>query len=149
MISTFLFGLDTGYSLLTNVGFAILRVFAGLAMAFGHGFEKIPPSETVVEGIGQLGFPVPLLSSWMAALAEFVGGLLLALGLLTRPAAMVIGSTMIVAAFVALAGDSFEVRELALFYLVTALFFMVCGAGDLSLDRLARRLSLFIYHEKQ
>ena len=40
-----------------NLGLAILRVIAGLSMAFGHGIGKIPPSDGLVAGTAKLGFP--------------------------------------------------------------------------------------------
>ncbi len=114
----------------------LLRVFAGLAMALTHGFGKIPPPEMLVSGIGSMGVPVPELFAWMAALAEFAGGILLAMGLLTRPAALFLASTMLVAGFVVHGADPFNVKEMAFLYLVIYLVFLTRGAGKWSLDHL-------------
>lgn len=113
----------------------ILRLFAGLTMAFAHGLGKIPPPEMLVQGLGAMGFPAPEFFAWAAALAEFAGGLLLALGLLTRPAAFFMAFTMAVAAFGAHAADPFQKKEMALLYLVISLFFVIYGAGKFSIDR--------------
>lgn len=113
-----------------------LRVFVGLAMALAHGWGKMPPSEMLIENIAGMGFPAPEFFSWCAALAEVAGGLLLAVGLLTRPAAAFMAITMLVAGLVVHAADPFRVKELAFLYLVISLFFMVRGAGRYSLDRL-------------
>ena len=112
-----------------------LRVFAGLVMAFGHGLGKLPPPDGLVGAVAALGFPIPFFFAWMAALAEFAGGLLLALGLFTRPAAFGLVFTMGVAAFGAHATDPFKNKEMALLYLFVALIFMIRGAGRFSIDR--------------
>lgn len=113
---------------------ALLRVFVGLCMAFSHGLGKIPPNEMLIGGVQALGFPMPELFAWAAGLAEFAGGVLLALGLLTRPAAAFVVFTMAVAAFGAHAADPFAKKEMALLYLFTALFFVIHGAGRWSID---------------
>jgi putative oxidoreductase len=126
------------HSKATDAGLLILRVFAGLALALAHGWGKIPPSEGFVGWIGTMGFPAPELFAWLAAIAEFVGGLLIALGLLTRPAAAFVAVHFVFVAFVAHAGDSFGDRELGLFFLVTALCFALAGAGRYSVDAAIR-----------
>ena len=124
-----------------DVGLLLLRLGFGLALAFAHGFGKIPPAPGFVELTGSLGFPLPALFAWAAGLSELVGGLLLALGLLTRPAGLFIAVTLGVAAFVQHAGDPFGDRELALAYFVVGLAFAVMGAGRYALDAAIRRRS--------
>ncbi|WP_413569516.1 DoxX family protein [Bdellovibrio sp. HCB117] len=119
---------------LDDVALAILRVFIGLTMAFSHGLGKLPPNEMLIGGVAGMGFPAPELFAWLAALAEFAGGLLLAVGLLTRPAALTVIITMLVAVFGVHAADSFQQKEMALLYLFTALFFLLHGAGRWSVD---------------
>lgn len=114
----------------------ILRVAAGLMMAFGHGLGKLPPSEGLISGVTALGFPAPGLFAWLAALAEFGGGILLAIGLLTRVNAFLLAFTMLVAAFGVHLADPFKVKELSLLYLVIYVLFMIRGSGRLSLDHL-------------
>lgn len=114
----------------------MLRVFIGLTMAFSHGLGKVPPPDMLVSGLESMGFPMPLFFAWAASLAEFAGGILLALGLLTRPAALSMTITMAVAAFVAHAADPFAKKEMALLYLVTSAFICLVGAGKISLDSL-------------
>ena len=111
-----------------------LRVFVGLTMAFAHGMAKMPPPEQLIAGLGSMGFPAPVFFAWCAALAEFLGGLFLAFGLLTRPSAIFIAITMAVAAFVAHGADPFQKKEMALLYLATAIFFAIRGAGAWSID---------------
>jgi putative oxidoreductase len=115
-----------------------LRVFAGLSMAFGHGLGKLPPSENLISGAEAMGFPMPVVFAWCAGLSEFLGGIFLALGFLTRPSAFFIGFTMVVAGFVRHAQDPFKIKELAFLYLAVMLVFAVRGAGRFSLDRFIR-----------
>ncbi|MEM6326570.1 MAG: DoxX family protein [Bacteroidota bacterium] len=120
----------------TDLGLLVLRVGIGLAMAFAHGLGKIPPSEGFINATANLGFPLPELFAWAAALAEFGGGLLIAVGLLTRPAAAALAFTMAVAFFGAHGGDPFGERELAFVFGIASVALMISGAGRLSLDRL-------------
>ena len=117
-----------------DAGLLLLRVFTGLSLCFAHGVNKLPPSDRFVAGVAEMGFPLPLLFAWAAAFAETVGGLLLATGLATRLAAVFIAVNMFVAVFVRQAGQPFGERELALFYFVVALQFVLTGAGRLSID---------------
>ena len=136
----FLFATTVDVRLLDEAALTLLRVFTGLSLALAHGLGKVPPSAGFVDGVAGLGFPMPVVFAWAAALSELVGGALLALGLLTRPAALAIAGTMAVAAFLRHAGDPYAKQELALFYLVVALLFAVRGANRLSLDHVVSRL---------
>lgn len=122
-----------------DLGLLLLRVFAGLSLALAHGLGKLPPSERFVAGVVEMGFPAAPLFAWAAGLSETVGGLLLALGLLTRPAAFFVLVTMLVATFVRQAGDPYLERELALLFAFVATQFLLAGPGRLSLDALLRR----------
>jgi putative oxidoreductase len=74
---------------------------------------------------------------------EFVGGLLLMLGLFTRPVAFILSGTMAVAYFQMHAPRGFwplqNRGELAVLYCFLFLFLAVAGGGEWSLDRLLRR----------
>jgi putative oxidoreductase len=129
-------------SVSVDIGLTILRISTGFMMAAGHGWYKIPPSEQFIEGVGNLGFPYPMIFAWMAAISEFFGGILLALGLFTRPAAFFIAGTMFVAAFVRHWEDPFfgspPTKEMALLYLTIAIAFMIAGSGRFSVDQQLR-----------
>lgn len=133
-----LFGADSRNAQ-SDAGLTVLRVVAGLSLALGHGLGKVPPSTGFVEMVGGLGFPAPGLFAWGATAAELGGGLLLAFGLLTRPAGLLIAVNMAVVTVLAHAGDPLGDRELGLLYGVIGLAFAVVGGGRYSLDAVVRR----------
>ena len=118
----------------TDTGLLLLRVGFGAGIAV-HGYGKVTGDlDKFAVGVAALGFPLPLLFAWAAALAEFLGGLLLGFGFLTRPAAFFIAFTMAVAAFGTHLADPFKKKELALAYLVVSLCLFLTGAGKWSVD---------------
>lgn len=138
MLKKILFGGESGLSATANIGLTLLRVFAGLAMAFGHGLGKLPVSEGFVKAVGKIGFPMPTVFAWAAALSEFGCGILLALGLFTRLSSFFIGFTMLVGVLGVHLNDPFPKQEKAFLYLFIALLFLFKGASDWSLDKVFR-----------
>lgn len=128
-----------GRSAILDLALLLLRAGAGAGLALGHGLGKLPVSEQFVDGVADMGFPAPAVFAWSAALAESVGGALLAIGLLTRPAALFILCTMATAFFVVHGADPFQSKEMAMLYGVIALTFLLAGAGRYSVDALLRR----------
>jgi putative oxidoreductase len=124
---------------LQDLGLALVRVGFGLSLALAHGLGKLSHPDQFVNGLTQGGFPAPALLGWVAILSEFAGGLLLALGLLTRPAAAFVIGTLGVAAFHVHGADPYQKKELALAYVVVGLAFLIAGPGRYSLDALLAR----------
>lgn len=125
---------------LPNLGLALVRVLTGLGLMLAHGLRKFPPPEQfvgVVENV--MGFPFPAFFAWCAVITEVFGGLLLALGLATRPVSLLIAFNMLAAGFIRHAADPFAVKEKALLYLVIAILFIFIGSGKYGLDELLRR----------
>ena len=139
MLKTILFGGESGLSYIANAGLTLLRIFAGISLAFAHGIGKVPPSEGLITGTANLGFPIPALFAWAAGLSEFLGGIFLALGLFTRLSGFFIAFTMLVAAFGVHAADPFQKKELALIYMFVGLAFALKGSGDWSIDSFLRK----------
>jgi putative oxidoreductase len=139
-----LFG-PTNTSPAIGFGLLVLRLGVGLGLALAHGLGKIPPSPGFVETTATLGFPLPGLFAWAAALAEFAGGLLLAIGFLTRPAGLFVAFTLAVAFFGQHGGESFGDRELSFLYMTAGFALAVSGAGRYSVDALIRRRDRLSY----
>jgi putative oxidoreductase len=124
----------------TDLGLLFLRLGFGLTLAFGHGFGKLNNPQKFLGSVTRHGFPLPEVMAPIAMLSEFAGGLLIAVGLATRPAALFVIGTMLGAAFVAHGGDPFSKKESALAYALAALVVLVAGPGRYSLDaRLEKR----------
>ncbi|MBI2083793.1 MAG: DoxX family protein [Deltaproteobacteria bacterium] len=123
---------------LQNLGLLILRLLIGYGIA-QHGWGKMMGDMAgFAEGAvaGKMGLPYPLFFAWAAAISEGVGGILLALGLLTRVAAFSILCVMASAFFIFHGTDPWEVKELAFVYGSTALSFIMTGGGCYALDAL-------------
>jgi putative oxidoreductase len=134
-----LFGGARNISLPADVGRLVLRLVAGLTIALLHGLGKVPPAAGFVDRIGEMGLPFPVFFAWLAAIGEFGGGLLLAAGLLTRPAALLLVGHFAVVVSMAHAGDPVGERELAVLFGAISFFYLLAGAGRFSLDGLLRR----------
>lgn len=139
MVKTILFGGESGLSYFANAGVTLLRIFAGISLAFAHGIGKIPPDEGLISGAASLGFPMPVVFAWAAGLSEFLGGIFLALGLFTRVLAFFIAFTMLVAILGVHGADPYQKKELAFMYFFVATAFLLKGSGDWSVDSFLRK----------
>jgi putative oxidoreductase len=111
-----------------------------LALLFiEHGSMKLfgfPPSDQFVD--------LKLLSLvGLAGVMELVGGILLLVGLLTRPTAFVLSGLMAAAYFIAHASRSFfpglNMGEAAVIYCFVFLYLAGAGGGPFSVDRILER----------
>ncbi|EGI72235.1 MULTISPECIES: DoxX family protein [Pseudoalteromonas] len=143
--------LNTLFSSKAGVAALILRVPVGLILA-AHGAQKLFAwfGGYGLEGTGQwmasIGLEPGYWLAMMAGSAEFFGGIALAIGLLTRPAAVVAGFTMMIAIFsVHISNGLFMANngyEYALTLLVVTVVLAIQGAGSFSLDNvLAKKLA--------
>lgn len=128
-----------------SLGILALRIGTGLLMMLGHGIPKIQSFAEKKDGFPVPDFfPLKYMSnpvSLMATIGAEVGcAALLILGLATRPAAFILGFTMVVAAFNIHAsgpwflGGAPGPKEPALLYLIPALAILLTGAGQYSFD---------------
>lgn len=123
-----------------NVGLLVMRLGLGIAFVF-HGYPKIAGGPAVWERIGAamggLGISFfPTLWGFAAALTEFGGGILVALGFYFRPAVVLLAFTMCVALNMHVGkGDEFKVysHALELAFVLSGLLFV--GPGRFSVDR--------------
>jgi putative oxidoreductase len=117
-----------------DLGLLLLRLWFGLVLAFGHGLSKMTALDSFTRTVAAQGFPMPGLMGFGAAASELLGGLLLALGLFTRLAALPVAVTMTMAALIVHRADPFMKKEFALCYAVAAVVLLVAGPGKYSLD---------------
>jgi len=130
--------LNSFYASWTPRLLSVLRIIAAF-LFIAHGAQKLfgflaPPGMPSFEPLSQM---------WIGGVLEFFGGLLLLLGLFTRPVAFILSGMMAVAYFQMHAPGGFwplqNKGELAVLYCFVFLFFSVAGGGEWSLDRLLRR----------
>jgi putative oxidoreductase len=117
---------------------AILRIIIGF-LFLQHGTAKLfgAPHVAMFDGL-QL---VSLLG--LAGILEFVGGLLIVVGLFTRQTAFILSGQMAVAYFMAHAPNGFlpilNQGELAVLYCFVFLYFSFAGAGAYSIDAMRNK----------
>lgn len=136
----------------TDAHFAFLALRLPLGIIFAaHGAQKLFGwfGGYGLQGTGQwmasIGLEPGVLMAALAGSAEFFGGLFLILGLLTRPAALVLALTMLVAIFSVHIGNGLFMSnngyEFGLALLAGTVALVFGGAGRASADRwLAGRL---------
>ena len=113
----------------------ILRAVLG-AIFIAHGFHKVAHTmPDFTRTVARLGFPMPTVFAWAAALSEFLGGICVVVGLFTRYAALAIAIVMTVAvAKVHLHEGLVDGYEFPLALLAIALAVVLTGAGPASID---------------
>ena len=117
---------------------SLLRLMSGL-LVLQHGTAKIlkfPPDPS----IANISLSSP---GGIAGIFELVGGVLIVLGLFTRPTAFILSGLMAVAYFMAHAPHGFypilNKGELAALYCFVFLYLAAAGGGPWSLDAWVRR----------
>ena len=123
-------------------GAFFLRLVLGIAMTY-HGYSKVIPAgfhgstfsalERHSHFVASLGVPSWL--GYVSALTEFIGGILILLGLLTRFAAFMIACNMLGVLLLVARHHGYVFSEYPLALFVIALMLLFYGAGALALDR--------------
>ncbi|MCX6139543.1 MAG: DoxX family protein [Candidatus Kapabacteria bacterium] len=114
----------------------LMRIFLGVLL-ISHGSDKVfNGMDKMIAELTALGWPMPTLQAFLAAYIEFAGGVLLIVGLLTRPAAVAVSVLFSIIYFVFSAADPFARKEKALIFLVLAVYVFLTGPGKASVDAL-------------
>ena len=136
----------------SNAGFGALALRVPVGIIFmAHGAQKLFGwfGGYGLEGTGQwmasIGLGPGVLMAFLAGSAEFVGGLFILLGLLTRPAAAALAVTMLVAIFAVHFENGLFMSnngyEFGLALLAASVSLAVSGAGKAAIDQtLAKKL---------
>jgi putative oxidoreductase len=131
------------YQALERFALPLLRVAMGMIL-IPHGCQKLfawfggRGLDAFAQTFAQLGYKPGLFWAVLVGLTEALGGLLLALGLFTRPAALAIAIFMCNAIYWTSAKGFFWTQggsEYSILILVVALVFLIRGGGQCSLDR--------------
>jgi putative oxidoreductase len=129
---------------------SIVRIVIAL-LFLEHGSAKLFGFPTPPHGV-----PAVMTLLWLQGVIEFVGGVLLAMGLFTRPAAFILTGDMAVAYFMAHASKNFfpllNGGDGAILYCFMFLLFFVAGPGrwsiDSQVDHNARAIELDYDHHR-
>ena len=123
-----------------NIGLLLLRVSLG-GLFLLHGIHKL---QTGVEWMKDMmtSNGLPALMVYGAYIGEVLAPILIILGIATRPAALTVVFTMVIAIYVAHGGEVFELGkhgeskiELQLLYLFGALTLAFTGSGKIGLRK--------------
>lgn len=114
---------------------ALLRLVAGGFLII-HGLPKFGNLEGVTGMVESLGFYPGVVWAPLLAATETLGGLLIALGLFTRPAAFAGMIVLLVTVYFhwIFKAEGFGGAEKSLLWAAILLYFAVHGAGRLSID---------------
>ncbi len=125
---------------LRDLGLLLLRFGLGIAFII-HGSEKMFGGPLLWSQLGQNVIPLgitflPMFWGFMAAFAEFAGGVLFILGFLFRPAAILLFCTMVVASYTLhRTGQDFNALSHPLKMAFVFLGLIFVGPGKYSIDR--------------
>ena len=132
------------YGAVSGLGYPLIRFFTGLIL-MPHGAGKLfgwfggRGIEGTAAGFARLGLEPALPLAYVVGVTEFFGGLLVAIGLLTRPAALGVAIIMAVSVFHVHLKNGFfwgsGGYEYPLLWGIVALAIVFCGGGALSVDR--------------
>lgn len=124
-----------------DIGILIIRVVIGLSMIAFHGLPKLMGGADRWEKLGlsmqNLGINFfPMFWGFSAAITETLGALLIVLGLWTKPSAVLLAITMLVAGMNHLAkGDGLSGASHAFELMAICIALVFLGAGRYSIDK--------------
>ena len=110
-------------------------------MCYYHGWSKLLSDSSCWERLGNnltqwIGLDsLKVTFGFMAAFSESIGALLIAIGFLTRPAAFLLGFTMMVASSKKISEAGIDGSELSLLFLMLSIVILIKGPGKYSLDQ--------------
>lgn len=123
------------YAALHDYAETLMRVICGVIFAI-HGYPKILDPMKAVGMVEKLGFYPGVFWSPALSFTEFFAGIMIALGFLTRPAA--VAATVILAVTVyahwVMMGQGYAGAEKSILWLGMSIFFAVRGANGQSID---------------
>lgn len=124
----------------------LLGRILGSAIFISGGWAKLMAMSATVGYFTKIGLPLPQVAFAVAVAVELGGGLLLLLGLFTRPVAVLLAVFCVATALIAHSNLSDRVQEINFMKNLAMtggyLAFAVVGAGAFSLDAMLRRRTM-------
>ena len=122
-------------------GVIFIRLIIGFHLIYGtqDNVFSYARMEEFANFLSARGVPFPLFSAFLSAYTQFICGAMFLVGAATRYAAAAMIINFIAALIIAHIGDTYPNMFPALMMLSAALFFLLHGAGKLSVDDLLSR----------
>ncbi len=121
-----------------TVTWELLRIVSGLMLVVGHGYGKMfgEKAKPFFGGLDFFSIDLGINMLWVAGFIEFYIGILIILGLFTRPAALLTAVLMVMAYLSSHPAwfPTFNGGELATVYFLIFMVIFAYGPGPLSLD---------------
>jgi putative oxidoreductase len=135
--------MQINHSSRVDTALLVLRVVLG-AIMIAHGAQKLFVFGLggVTQGFQQMGIPMASITAPLVALVEFLGGIALVIGLLTRLAALGLAIDMLGAMFFVHMKNGFFAPngiEFVLMLAAASATLAIAGAGSYSLDAMIAR----------
>ena len=123
------------YASLSETSETVLRVIAGLALVT-HGWDKIMNPFGAAGMVESLGFYPGAFWSLLLSCTEFFGGILIAIGLLTRPASFAAMFVLLVTVYFhwIVRDEGYSGAEKSILWAAIFFFFAIRGANRHSVD---------------
>ncbi len=121
-----------------GIALAMIRIITGIIF-MAHGYQKlfVMGLPGVTDGFTKMGAPMPTITATLVTFLEFLGGIGLVIGLITRFIALGLAIDMLGAILIVHAANGFFLPrgyEFVLLLLVSSLALAVGGSGRFSVD---------------
>ena len=123
-----------------ELGLAILRIVLGVIF-IAHGWPKLGDMAATADFLGGIGVPAPIVAAWAVTALELGGGLLLLVGFLVTPVALLLTAHMLTGIVLVHAARGFYVLglgtggiEFNLILAAAAMMLVFGGPGLAALD---------------
>jgi putative oxidoreductase len=129
-------------SVATDAVLTVLRMCLGALLVFHGSLKLFGGLGGMIMAIEKRGWPLPHLQALLATYIEFAGGVLLIVGLFTRPVALMNVVLFTIITYVWQGNEPFVQQEKPFLFLVLAIVFCFIGPGKWSVDAFVFRKDL-------
>lgn len=119
---------------ITDAAHALVRIVTGVLLVWHGSLKVFDGMAGLTKELTELGWPWPALQAFAASYIEFAGGILMTVGLFTRPVAFATAIQFVIITFVYSGAMPFKVQEKPFLFLLLAIFLFLTGPGKWSVD---------------
>jgi len=121
-----------------DLAILFLRIAVGVIFIIA-GWGKLTGIEGTQGFFGNIGIPAAGLMAWVVAIVEFVGGIMVLIGLYIRVPSILLAITMVVAIFTVKMGGEFSAMRIDITLLAMSLALFILGSGKISVEHLVSK----------